>query len=309
MNFEKHSYNDWMALVQKYIKDKPLDSFIHEIYPGLNYQPFAHPASSPDLAPLDLDFEHKFGAYIHADLSKEDTLLLLKNGCQALAFNLQSDVSKSLDGIHLDYIAPIFLGSKSTSEIEAYILANHQDRPIPKVYFEDKTELSTQTIECRVYKTSDLDPIAQIVDLCQQYKNGPDANPAFLVPTSEQFMLEIARLRALRILISNVQQNMGWAIRPIEIITQISPVKPVDSHDYALIQNTAIAMSSIIGTANITLIDTKDKASNDNRLNLHVLNILHMESNLHAPSDVMGGSYFIEDLTEKIAKLVWERLT
>lgn len=129
------------------------------------------------------------------------------------------------------------------------------------------------------------------------------------------FFPEIAKLRAFRILFSKVVSAYG--IREPELQSPFLMVRTsrsqqtvYDRHNN-LLRATTSAMSGIIGGANAIMVtgyDQSQSAGNAQsaRLARNIQHLLKYESYLDQVSDPAGGSYYVEILTDKIAKAAWE---
>ncbi len=124
------------------------------------------------------------------------------------------------------------------------------------------------------------------------------------------YFLEIAKLRALRLLWGNILAAYGGAI--------LSEIPPVEVHffekNYDEIENsnriraTTLAMAAAIGGADRMTVRPAEQGDNsafDRRIARNVQHILKMESFLDRVKDPSAGSFYIEQLTEKIATSAW----
>ena len=80
-----------------------------------------------------------------------------------------------------------------------------------------------------------------------------------------------------------------------------------------LLRNTVQTMAAVLGGCNIiTVVPHKNGfGSNDQwsrRIARNVCHILKDESNLHKMADPVAGSYYLENLTDKMLREVWARL-
>ncbi len=123
---------------------------------------------------------------------------------------------------------------------------------------------------------------------------------------SNDFFLNIACLRALRILFAELGKNYGLdgAKLFIESHTSISddPLK-------SLLSNTSQAMSVVIGTSDAIIVTpaNQSKPGHAERIARNVSLLLAEESHLDKVIDPSAGSYYIEHLTNQIAQTVWDK--
>ncbi|GGH33872.1 hypothetical protein GCM10007423_24360 [Dyadobacter endophyticus] len=132
----------------------------------------------------------------------------------------------------------------------------------------------------------------------------------FLVPLGCQYLTEIAKLRALRYLLSKMARAFGLPGHSapfIEASTSIS--YKVNEADYTnLIRATSQAMSAVIGGCDALTVLPYDQSANAlaQRLATHVSYILEHESLLSQVADPAAGAYALEDMTLKLADAAWE---
>lgn len=156
--------------------------------------------------------------------------------------------------------------------------------------------------------------------LQQLLKNGLTIDVAlacihFRVGIGSGYFEEIAKIRALRLLWSNIVKQYD----PIHscsyncrITAQTGSMnKSAKDPNTNLLRQTTEAMSAIVGGVDQLLVqpfdaDTKNGTSTlSERMAINLSLILREESYLHAVIDPSGGSYTIEDLTDKLAEKAW----
>jgi methylmalonyl-CoA mutase len=137
-------------------------------------------------------------------------------------------------------------------------------------------------------------------------------NIQFLVDLDMDYFVQIAKLRALRLLWANVLNAYGLSPNTsTHIAVQTNP-KSYDETDHNTnkIRMTTIAMSAVLGAADrITLQPTNDEdAIFASRIARNVQHILKMESYMNIVADPAAGSYYIENLTNTLAEKTWATL-
>lgn len=139
-------------------------------------------------------------------------------------------------------------------------------------------------------------------------------NLHYCFPVSGSFFMEAAKFRAFRVLISQCLQ--AYDITSPE---QLSPFVTAKTSTYQLthydkynnlLRHTTAAMSAVIGGAEAVAIDAFDRLETTNsktgsRLARNIQFLLKKESYLDQVQDAGGGSYYLEDLTEKLAESAW----
>ncbi len=133
----------------------------------------------------------------------------------------------------------------------------------------------------------------------------------FSVLVGKSYFLEMAKIRALKILWANILEAYGSknSITPA-IEAHISSTPFGDDPNTNMIRSTTQAMSAVLGGINrLTVLpsDAKQGESTDfsRRIARNVQHLLMMESFLDRVVDPTKGSYYIEKLTEKIAEIAW----
>ncbi len=133
------------------------------------------------------------------------------------------------------------------------------------------------------------------------------------------FFVEIAKLRALRIVASelmNVYLPDQISAQQIDIhaftTMPSGETSQKDAHSN-MISNTTQSMAGVIGGANVLTVLPHNQgleAESDwaNRIARNVSNLLREESYLDKILDPSAGSYYIEQLTDKIAETAWEKM-
>jgi methylmalonyl-CoA mutase len=126
-----------------------------------------------------------------------------------------------------------------------------------------------------------------------------------------EYFLEIARLRAIRILWDRLLHE--HQIEPAPVLIQAQ--KSWEHHDEKnpfinILRHTTEAMSAIIGGCDIlTLPGANEYESLDQdffeRINTNIQHILKHESHFDAVADPAAGSYYIETLTMKLCDATW----
>lgn len=136
----------------------------------------------------------------------------------------------------------------------------------------------------------------------------------FSLAVSTSYFVEIAKLRALRALWSNVLAAYGVAqAEPSPIVVHIAPETQVNDPNTNRIKAATQAMSAIIGGADRFYVlpadaDHKDPSSPASyRLARNLQHILKMESFFDRVVDPAAGSYYIEKLTDALSEAAWKQ--
>jgi methylmalonyl-CoA mutase len=127
--------------------------------------------------------------------------------------------------------------------------------------------------------------------------------------TGSDFFLEIAKLRALRVLIKALLS--AYSInnsREIEILCISSTYgnQDYDPHG-SMIKSTYAGMSSIIGGCDTLIIEPHENSDLIQGVSAQISNILKEEAHLDKVNDPGAGSYFIENLTHQLINQTWSK--
>ncbi|TAK49128.1 MAG: hypothetical protein EPO28_00965 [Saprospiraceae bacterium] len=131
----------------------------------------------------------------------------------------------------------------------------------------------------------------------------------FSIAVGKNYFLEIAKIRALKLLWAHVLKgwNCEFVMPPVE--ARFASAEQSDDPATNMIHATTQAMSAIIGGAGRLTVSPPDsspaKAGFSRRIARNVQHILKMESHLDRVADPAAGSYFIENLTNKLAAAAW----
>lgn len=134
---------------------------------------------------------------------------------------------------------------------------------------------------------------------------------AFTVGTS--YYVDIAKLRALRILWANVLRGFGITnAPPVTIAAHSDPVTLTDDRDHNLLRLTTQALCAVTGGADqlfLTPAEGGDQPATPfgQRMALNIQHLLRLEAGLGDYADPAAGSYYLERLTEQLVEAAWER--
>lgn len=139
-----------------------------------------------------------------------------------------------------------------------------------------------------------------------------NAHMQFSIAISKSYFVEIAKLRALRLLWANVMKAYGTPQAPF-LAVHFAPETQDDNTNTNMIRASTQALSAVIGGADQLYILPANQGRQEKstaftrRIARNVQHLLKMESHLHRVIDPGAGSYYIEKLTEKLAGQAWEQ--
>ncbi len=136
---------------------------------------------------------------------------------------------------------------------------------------------------------------------------GSGANKSYVIQVEigSDFLLEIARIRALRLFISLCGQSVANPVIPQIKIHGLVSAKEDMSSD--LITCTVGALSALLGGVDYLSILTGngEKRKSVNHLFRNIANLLREESDMVFQSDPISGSYFLDTYTDLFARQWW----
>ena len=133
---------------------------------------------------------------------------------------------------------------------------------------------------------------------------------AFSVSVGTDFFLEIAKLKALRLVwfqVAKAYDPQCSAAVYIHVTVKAGENQAYSPHKN-MIRGTTAAMSAILGGCDALTVPPADHQSEMmTRIARNVSSILREESHLGKVSDPTAGSYYVEKLTDQLAAKAWEK--
>jgi methylmalonyl-CoA mutase len=257
---------------------------------------------------IELDY---ISTFFSEKTTNRNPLLFLK-----LLYNVaksnQKDPKILRGGIHFDPFADGKYDVKVTTEL---LLWAHENLPLFKVVIvnsgrffsgsENVVEELTQTLKSAENYLNRLINKDLSIEIISNHI-------AFNCTIGLSYFVEIAKLRALKLLWGNILAAYDTAPKMPYIYATISAATQVDDSNSNKIRATTQAMSAAIGGIQSLAIHVDmSAAENDSdlhqRIALNVNHLLQMESYFDQVQDPAAGSYYIEQLTTQIAEKTWER--
>ena len=154
--------------------------------------------------------------------------------------------------------------------------------------------------------------LSQLLVLLEKLKEGISfdaliGNIQIQVGLGDHYLWEICRLRALRMLfhqlllihgIEDHQPGDTW-------IKAHTTLAGSEDGNQQMLSNTYQAMSAILGGCNLLCVTPHGEGETEHRIARNVGLILREESNLHRVADPVAGSYYLESLTDRMARKIW----
>lgn len=182
-------------------------------------------------------------------------------------------------------------------------------------------------IECRfhpisLYVKNEKDEAQNIADILVEVKTLVDKsnksilqNIQFVVEATDSFFVTITKIRALNWLLTQMYDLYEVDSKPYihSITTQGIDEKSLQDENWNLIRNTTQAFSCILGgtnTLSVVAHQNQDKEKSkmwSSRIARNVSVMLREESFLDKSADPISGSYYCEQMTDKLIAAAWRK--
>lgn len=352
-SFPSVSASEWKAQIVKDLKGADYHKeLLSPSGEGFDIEPFYTKSPVPgSLANLD-NFSYDPAAYaprvwwnqvkIQVEDSKQanaEALHALANGAEAVCFVIHNAAKAAIPtlikGIDFPYCGMSFECSEGCQQIQKDLQAalTASDHPIDQwtgyLHGVDLDYASSATLMIASPKARWFSfatpvhlPVHQKVgSLLAAWITKADQLPAsawqhrtiFHYALSDQYLLEIAGLRACRWLFQQIAAQIGKANATLQIAasTTVKPEAELEGSAHTnMISNTTQAMSGVLGGCNYLTVQPHDhhegETSFSRRIARNVSSILKEESYLDKNADPVAGTYAINALTEAIARQSWQ---
>ena len=313
-DFTPTNFEDWIAKIHSDLKGKTIESLKREIHDQFDTSPFL---TKEDLkgspSPLDLPKRWK----IIEDFRDQDATSInhlirsLEGGAEGIHLTTrQYEEIRSNKSIFWDMITVLLEEQGANPELEVSalkcwktsFLATNQD--VLKSHF-----IIEFTDPVRAISNWLLEIVEQIDHLEEGQLAEYLSECWHTVEIGPHYILEIARLRAIRIVWDQVLKDYGHR-QPCMLYARIgSKVRDASAYQNMINYSTA-ALSAAIGGADMiqieSLNDDKLSSATQSRIPRNIQHLMQLESHLDKVKDPAAGSYVIESLSQKIASEAWD---
>ncbi|WP_420581167.1 methylmalonyl-CoA mutase family protein [Reichenbachiella sp.] len=122
------------------------------------------------------------------------------------------------------------------------------------------------------------------------------------------YFLELTKVRVMKMLLAQMLKQYGEEDINIPIHASTSPfTKSVLDSNTNFLRCTSEAMSAVLGGVDYLSIDPRHSLTSSDRIARNISNLLKDESYMSKTMDPAAGSYYMEDLSKKIAKESWRK--
>lgn len=330
----------WRDLIRRELKGKPWEDLLWEVEPGLGGQPFYHTAGRDYGGPLhyrdqaDWMILETIPVDGQAEQAHRMALQALEMGAQSLCFTQvrESDIPILLDQVLLDVVPVFWQGAEGQAEspfraaLSRWLATAPQGLspdgyrggwigPLQDVAREVEDPMPAWSVA--IHPTGPAEePSGQLARALQEalhlIRHGADPRQVIVpMEIGDRFLVEIARLRALRIAWAHLMASLGetQTIQPLVIAT-VRPDHSLAWEDH-YISATLRGLSAVLGGTDHLSILAPDHPAGQRmrRLCRNVQHLMKEEAHLHRVLDPMAGSHAVEALTLSLAERAWERFT
>ncbi|MDJ1466570.1 methylmalonyl-CoA mutase family protein [Cytophagaceae bacterium DM2B3-1] len=184
---------------------------------------------------------------------------------------------------------------------------------------DDNAEMETFALPVVSLISYQLQAIVKLIDDLETILPITDILPkvGFIVDIGDYYFMEIAKLRALRLIWWQIGRTYHPESNLIDVFIYAQTailVPPADEPYQSLLTNTTQAMSAIIGGCDALAVQPAAFTNPQDsilgkQIARNVSAILQEESYFDKVTDIGAGSYLIENLTHQIAQSIWEKLS
>lgn len=191
-----------------------------------------------------------------------------------------------------------------------------------KTLSESKTNFRFISLELKNGNDKNTDEAQNIADVLFEVKNLVEKsnktvlqNIQFVVKANDSFFVTIAKIRALRWLLIQMYDLYEVDCKPYihSITSQGADEKSLQDENWNLIRNTTQAFSLILGgTDALTVVSHQNQESGKNtswanRIARNISIMLREESFIDKNADPISGSYYCEQMTDKLIASAWAK--
>ena len=317
--FEPVDVNTWMAKIIKDLRGKSPDDVTWHYDKDISISPFAG-ADAETTKGSEVGFDPGWEIaeeFIVSDpvAANDQIITALQGGCEVLLVKVEDilDWSVLFREVQFDMIKTYVI--PPSEQQESVIASLNQwifDTGLPHgsvLVRSDKVATMGAAHEAREQSVVDL--LANTIHAGIEWieLSAPDSEIECIAEIGPHFFIEVARLRALRILWTNVLNALSKEGPQLLIETRCADKFMSDDRYANMVSAGSKAISAICGGADRIVINTVDRDSiHSRRIARNVHHILRYESGLDAIPDPVKGSYYLEKLTAQLVTKTWEKV-
>ena len=322
--FPAYCAADWEEQILSDLKGQPKDGLDSVTEDGIKVSPNYFATT----APIQRSFRDRAQWSIASSFNQENCnkaiLESLSGGCNALIVHVQDgvDFNKIFDNVMLDIIdcTVVYHGNElsvAEKDLSKYVQSNYGTIDCLQLVadslenFEKKKEpFNHAFIDPSLFRNAGCTVIEEMGFALAQLTEILISNPQSVhiqIGIGPDYFSEIAKIRAFRSLIKDIADAFNWSGAFKISATPCTYYLSTKEVNNNLLRLTTMTMAAVIGGADqITLpsFDFNDSAFS-NRITRNIQLILEQEAFLSKVNDPALGAYFIEELTNEMAKSAW----
>ncbi len=326
--FDNISKKEWVAKIEKDLKGVSIDSLIKN-YDGIIMNPVITsedlPSNLLQVPVFKVDNDWLIGTnleVINIKSANAALLEMLTHGVESpkivIVQDLKiEDISILLEGVEMAFIQPIFVVNEYTVDsILAYLSVNYKLKTrVLKGAIISKSENASKinaVLPCFHTKYISTDSTIEVEELTELFIKIDSALESKIDPKSmivelkigSNYLLQIAKLRAIKILIQQLLTRYDHVSQPI-FINAITNVQNYSTDiNQNMIINSIQAISAVVGGIDRLEICPASDESLSKRTAINIHHLMKMENYLDKIIDPANGSYLIESLTDQLVSNV-----
>lgn len=299
--FKGSTADEWQQRIISDLKGKDFNSLISKTEDDIEVLPFY---TSETTKAFNLSIPKRNNNTWHkaeiikvdnAQQANETAMLALKNDIDTLIFDLQN---KTLSNADIEILTKYFLLDAIQIHIENY---GNTDQNILK----SKGIHFNSSIHIHQNKSA----VSELVDAVSAlFNNNTTEIVNIYFPIGQNFFLEIAKLRAFRWLVAQVNTIQQIDKKYLLFAETGNSKRDDDFVENSILRNTTEAISGLLGGCDALIIHPHENSNLGKRIARNIHQLLYYESNFRAIPDVVSGTYYIEYLTYQLAKKTWTKL-
>lgn len=330
--FPQTSYEDWEVEALKALKGKSFETLVTETLEGIKLQPLytKEMVEYRDKISAAVRENRNTGKWtIAQDIfakTAEEYLISLKDSLskgnetivyKSNGFKWTTEQLKEFAQLMTKYPIHFYIYESNDQILKVFEMIECKD--LVKGYVSESSLLSSfnnlkliiDTTEVHYKGANAVQELAVALYTATSYANLLD-RMAFRFQVDTNFFMEIAKLRAFRILWKALTEAYGTESYPVELIaeTSLRSFSKLDP-DVNLLRTGNMAFSAALGGIDLMTVHPHNILTGISetsiRLARNIQLIIKEEAHIGKVVDPVGGSYYIESLTAQLTELAWNR--
>lgn len=150
--------------------------------------------------------------------------------------------------------------------------------------------------------------LVEATELIERTKPEVTNQIAFSISVTNQLFIDVAKLKALRLLWHQIQGAYCMPLNPLHIHAMTQPWQPTYQPHGTMIKSTTAALAAVLGGCDsLTIVEEDSQNAMMKRVARNVSSILREEGHLHKVADSTAGSFYMDSLVNQIAEKAWSK--